>query len=156
MGLKIRWPYSLHNGKNPQKSDVLKLMVRVQLRRHQHFFFLLPKIYLCVEWVKDGWAAHTEAEVRIFGDSSSAFDQNLPGYIIFWTLTQILVVKPPAFRLPVACGHTSFLHATNVKSRRHIPRLLPIQCTWSRFLQACHAHAVYMAFPPRKPASCSL
>ena len=45
------------------------------------FFLLLLKMY---REIKDGWNAHARAEVGIFCETSSGFDQKLPGYIIFW------------------------------------------------------------------------
>ena len=53
-----------------------------------------------VRRIEDGWAALTEAEVRIFSETSSLPfpDLNLPGYVISWMATQILVVTPPPAR----------------------------------------------------------
>ena len=73
------------------------------------FCFYYPK---CTdelsEWEsKNGWASHTGAEVQILDETSSALDQNLPGYMISQMPMQILVVTPPAFHLHIAHGHVS-------------------------------------------------
>ena len=57
---------------------------------------------------KDDWAVHIEAEVRIFGETSSAFNQNLPAYVISRTPKQILLVTLPAYRPRVARKHVFF------------------------------------------------
>ena len=52
--------------------------------------------------------------------------------------SQILVVTPPAYCLHVSHGHAWFLHATYTNSCGYTSSLPPTQCTWSRFLLACH------------------
>ena len=56
------------------------------------YFFLLPKMYRQLEYgrVKDRWAAHTGADVRIFSEPFFSFfwlGRNLPGYITSQTPT---------------------------------------------------------------------
>ena len=48
-------------------------------------------MYVCVEWerIEDGWAAHSDAEVRIIGETSSGLDQNLSSYILSQTPMQM-------------------------------------------------------------------
>ena len=93
--------------------------------------------------------------VRIFYEplsSSSCFpSRNFPGYIIFQTPAQILVVTyPPTCCLHVARGHFSFLYATLTMYVITLPSSMPpSQFTWHFHWVHLHPDNLYVpgAYP---------
>ena len=91
--------------------------------------------------VKDGWAAHIEADGTDLCKTSQSFcssGRNLPVYIIFRTPMLILLVTSPPSCLHFESGHTTSKYATHAmhvimlptEFRRHFQLLLVKEIPW--------------------------